>query len=102
MENIQKKTNAIAERFPNKFSKEQRYIDLVEETGELAQAILFESGVKKNKVKGTKTKDDIADALADMLFNMYVLAEQYDIDLDKEYIEMLERLNRRIEDGEFK
>ena len=51
MKGFQKKTNKIAEKFPNKFSKEQRYIDLVEEIGELAQAILFESGVKKAQPK---------------------------------------------------
>ncbi|MDA3840224.1 MAG: hypothetical protein PF572_03970 [Patescibacteria group bacterium] len=102
MKDFQKTTNDIVKKFPSKFSKEQRFIDLTEELGELAQAILFESGVKKNKIKGEKTKDDIADALADMLFNMYDLAEQYGIDLDREYSEMLERLKERIEKGEFK
>ncbi len=102
MKSLQKKTIDIVKKFPSKFSKEQRFIDLSEEMGELAQAMLFESGVKRSKTKGEKTKDDIADALADMLFNMYDLAEQYEIDLNKEYIEMLERLNRRIEEGEFK
>jgi len=102
MKEFQKKTNQIVKSFPNRFTKEQRYIDLAEEMGELAQAMLFESGVKRNKIKGQKTKEDIADALADMLFNMYDLAEQYNIDLDKEYSEMLERLEERINKGEFK
>ena len=48
-----------------------------------------------------RTKNDIADALADILFDMVMLADEYEIDLEKEYGEMLGRLEARIDGGEF-
>lgn len=78
-------------------SKEARFVDLVEEVGELANAILTTEGHKSKKC----TRADIADSLADILYNVIILADLYEVNLEKEMKEMLEKLHRRIKDKEF-
>jgi len=99
---LTKESREISQQFSKKFQwgKKERFIDLVEEVGELANAILVE---EKNKPKRVLHKgNSIADALCDILFDLLLLADYYRIDLGKEYVEMLKRLKRRIKRGEFK
>lgn len=86
----------------NKYDKRSRLIDLVEEVGELAQAIHIVEGFKKtNDPKKSKTKEDVADAICDILYELILLAKDYQLDLPQEYQEMLVRLNERVDNGEF-
>ncbi len=48
-----------------------------------------------------RTEKDVADALADILYDLILLARDYDMDLEKEYVEMLVSLEKRIKKGEF-
>ena len=102
LKDLTQKSKKISQMFPKKFQwgNKERLIDLVEEVGELANAILVE---EKNKPKRVLHKgNSIADALCDILFDLLLLADYYRIDLGKEYVEMLKRLKRRIKRGEFK
>lgn len=102
LKQLTEKTKKIVKKFPKKFTwgKKERYMDLVEEVGELANAILVE---EENKPKGVLFKNNsVADAICDLLFDLLVLADLYGVDLDKEYLKMLKRLEKRIKDGEFR
>ena len=78
-------------------SKEERFIQLVEEVGELANAIATTEGHKAKKL----ARADLKDSFADVLFDLVVLADLYRVDLEKETEEMLKRLEKRIESKEF-
>lgn len=97
MKKIVEKIQKIAELFPNKMTKEQRFINLVEEIGELANAIAISEGHKSKKRK----RSDLEDSFADVLFNLIVLASLYNISLEKEIDVMLDTLKVRIDNREF-
>ena len=101
LKDLIKKSKKISKQFPKKFQWDgkERFIDLVEEVGELANAILV---YEKNKPKRTLFKgNSVVDALCDILIDVLLLADSYGIDLDAEYPKMLKRLKRRIKKGEF-
>lgn len=101
LKDLTQESKKIARKFPKKFrwQGKERFIDLVEEVGELANALLV---YEKNKPKRVLfRRNSIADALCDILFDLLVLADWYGIDLEKEYPEMLKRLEKRIKKGEF-
>lgn len=94
------KTIKVTKKFPVKWNKRTRFIDLVEEIGEIANAILVK---EKQKPKATLHRDNsLPDALSDTLYDLLMLAYAYGIDLEKEYLKMLKRLEKRIKAGEFK
>ncbi len=97
MKKITERVQKIAKLFPNAMNKEQRFINLVEEVGELANAIAI---VEKHKSKKRK-RSDLRDSFADTLYNLIILASLYDIDLEKEITLMLNRLEQRIHNHEF-
>lgn len=101
MKTAQQETISIVKRFPFLDKKEHRFLDLAEEVGELATAMMYFEKWKKGKHKGKYVKKDIADALADILFDLFVMAELYGLDLENEYKKMIARLKARAKKGEF-
>lgn len=93
------KTKKIRRKFPRRWDKKARFIVLVEEIGEIANALMVEEGNKPRKA--LHRGNDLVDALSDTLFDLILLAAEYGIDLEKEYLAMLERLEKRIAKGEF-
>lgn len=91
-------TLLLSDKFKTKLGKQGRMIDLMEEVGELANAMLMVDGRKTsgNPAK-QRTKEDIADALADILYDLILLSKHYDIKLDEVYPRMLEEMNNRFE-----
>lgn len=67
-------------------------VDLAEEVGELARAVLIREGRKKPK---PGERADVEDAICDVLFNLLLLADRYGVDLDKAYPAMLQRFHVR-------
>lgn len=93
-----RETLIISDKFKTKLNKQNRMLDLVEETGELAHAMLMVDGGKTSGDPGKqRTKADIADALADILYDLVILAKEYDIELDDIYPKMLEEMKNRFE-----
>jgi len=94
-------TLSINSKFKNRLGKQGRMLDLVEEVGELANAMLMVDG---NKTSGDpakqRTKEDISDAIADILYDLIILSDHYDVDLDVEYTEMLTRMKQRFENSD--
>ena len=97
MKKIIKKTLNVSKKFPKEMGKEARFVDLVEEVGELANAILITEGHKSRKC----ARAEVADSLADILYNLIVLADLYGVDLENETEVMLKRLEKRIKKKEF-
>lgn len=65
--------------------------ELAEEVGEVAEAVKAEAGAPgKEKAEGK-----IGSELADVLFSVFVLADAYGVDLEGEYIRVLEGIEKR-------
>jgi NTP pyrophosphatase (non-canonical NTP hydrolase) len=98
-----KDTVIVKNKFKTSLGKQGRMLDLMEEVGELANAMLMVDGGKTSgNPDKQKTKTDIADALADCLYDLIILADDYDINLDKEYSGMLDRMKARFKSGDLK
>ncbi len=89
-------TLEVNSKFKTKLGKQARMLDMVEEFGELAHAMLM---VDKEKASGDpeklRTSKDIADAIADILYDLILLAKDYDIELDDIYPKMLKEMEDR-------
>lgn len=102
MQDIIDQTKQIATKFPHHYTKQNRLLDAVEEMGELAQAVLITEKVKTTTDPAKqRTVDDIADSICDVMYNLILLAQDYQIDLPKEYQHMLSQLKTRLAAGEF-
>ena len=101
MDHLQEKTKKVLEGFKkirnNKWTPEVMLADLAEEVGELANAILVKEGFKNKK----RAKADLVDSICDALFDIYMIAEHYGVDVEKEYQKTLEQLKKRMKDGKF-
>ncbi len=82
---------------PPKWKAHQRFLDLIEETGELANAIQVKEGYKTQARK----KADLVDSICDVLFSVFSIAAIYKLDLDKEYPQVLKDIDNRRKRGEF-
>jgi len=92
------KTKGVSDSMPGKrWGIYQRFNDLVEEVGELANAIQVEEGWKTRK----RAKAEIVDSVCDVLYSIFCVAAIYKIDLDKEYPKVLDQINLRREQGDF-
>lgn len=90
------------EKVGSVYDKRSRLLDLMEEVGELAQAVQIVEGFKMSRdPKKQKTKVDVVDAICDCLYELVLLSDQYEIDLEKEYLGVLDSLKKRLDSGEF-
>jgi NTP pyrophosphatase (non-canonical NTP hydrolase) len=93
-----KETKAVAEKINNKnWTIHTRFVELVEEVGELANAIQTEEEFKSKKRK----KSDVTNSVCDILFEIMLIADHYNIDLDKEYATVLKEIDERNKNGDF-
>lgn len=92
-------TEKVCRKFPNpkKWGPHHRFAELTEEVGELANAIQTTEGYKSKKRK----KSEIVDSVCDILYEVFMMASMYKVDLDKEYPKVLRQLEKRIKAGEF-
>ena len=98
LQQLTDQTKKLTKKFPGSgWKAETRFVDLVEEIGELANAIL----VKEKRKSKKRQKSEIADSLCDCLYNILILSDIYKIDLDKEYQQVLKQIELRIKKGEF-
>ena len=91
-------TKKVASKMPSEHWKiHNRFTELVEEVGELANAIQTDEGFKSKKRK----KSEITDSVCDVLFELLLIADHYKIDLDKKYPAVLKQIDERRKKGEF-
>ncbi len=67
---------------------EVRCLDLAEEVGELARAVLVTEGRKGSAAPA----EEVAEALCGVLVDVFALADHYHVDLDELYPHLLTRL----------
>jgi NTP pyrophosphatase (non-canonical NTP hydrolase) len=94
-----KETEKVCKKFPNpkKWTSHHRFAELVEEIGKLANAIQTMEGYKSKK----RQKSEINDSICDILYEVFMMAATYKVDLDNEYPKVLKQLEERIRAGEF-
>ena len=93
-----KETEKVTSKIPSKnWTIHTRFVELVEEVGELANAIQTDEGFKSKKRK----KSELIDSVCDVLFEILNIAAYYKIDLDKEYPLVLKQIDNRRKSGEF-
>jgi len=95
------KTVEVNGRFKAEFSDRDRILSLVSEVGELADAVLEYDGGKEKGTRSPKGKGEIADALADIFYNLVLVAQHYGVDLTEEYKRVLKDVEKRLKTGEF-
>src|SRR3989344_4111705 len=69
---------------------------LTEEVGELAREINHAFGPKKKKA--TEKNKEIGDEAGDIIFTLACLANSLDIDLDKSFKRVMDKINKRDKD----
>lgn len=69
---------------------------LMEEVGELAREINHAFGPKKRKP--TEKEKEIGDEMGDIIFTMVCLANSLNIDLDKSFQKMMDKIYKRDSD----
>ena len=74
-----------------------RLTELMEEVGELANAIQTDEGFKSKNRK----KSDVTDSVCDVMFELLLIADYYKMDLDKWYPKVLKQIDERRKSGEF-
>ena len=94
-----KETQKIANKMPGskQWTAHVRFVELVEEVGELANAIQTDEGYKTKNRK----KSEVIDSVCDTLWELLLIAGIYKIDLDKEYPKVLKQSDERTRRGEF-
>ncbi len=83
------RTASVLTAFPS-WTAEVRCLDLTEELGELARAVLVAEGRKS-----TGLEEPVSQALCGVLFDVFALADQYQVDLDVQYGDQLAQLAAR-------
>ena len=102
LKTAQHKTIQLSQKFPTPMNKKSRALDLMEEVGELANAILITEGDKPSNRAISKDADyGISDSLCDILYDVFMLAEDYKVDLSEKYPQVLEHIETRVKSGEF-
>lgn len=99
LNNAKFETKKVAKKIKNnkKWTIHTRFVELVEEVGELANAIQTEEGYKSKKRK----KSEVTNSVCDVLFEIMMIADYYSIDLDKEYPAVLTEIDKRNDNGDF-
>lgn len=92
------KTKEVSDSMPGKkWGIYQRYNDLVEEVGELANAIQVKEGWKSKN----RSKAELVDSVCDVLYSVFCVAAIYGVDLDQEYPKVLDQIDSRRKNGDF-
>ncbi len=96
---LKEETKIVTSQMPDndKWTIHNRFMELVEEVGELGNAIQTSEGFKSKKRK----KSELVDSVCDVLFEIFNIASYYKIDLDKEYPKVLKFIDDRRKAGEF-
>lgn len=91
-------TQKVVEKMPGeKWGIYQRFNDLMEEVGELANAIQVREGWKTKN----RSKAELVDSICDVLYSIFAIAAIYKVNLDREYLKVLKHIDSRRKKGDF-
>jgi len=93
-----RETKKVAQHMQGeKWGVYQRFSDLIEEVGELANAIQVKEGWKTKK----RSKLEVVNSICDVLYELLLIADYFDVNLEREYPKVLEEIDKRRKKGEF-
>lgn len=93
---IRKMYDALNEQQRNrKWDAKDHAMGFVGDVGDLMKLIAAKEGVRP----GTDTDSRLGHELADCLWSLFILAEHYNIDLEKEFTRTMDYLEKRIAKG---
>lgn len=97
MKNIQKEVDEWVQQYKIGYFKPlEIMLRLTEETGELAREINHHFGPKKKKdIEDTK---EIEDEIADIIFTLTCLSNSLNLDMDRGFKSIMDKLNSRDKD----
>lgn len=99
LESMIERTRSLEGKFPTeRWTPEIRALDLVEEVGELCSAMLEYHG---HKTASGSSKEPVVDSLCDILFDVLLLFQHYDVDVNAAYDAMLDELENRLKRNEW-
>ncbi|XVU26577.1 nucleotide pyrophosphohydrolase [Actinoplanes sp. CA-054009] len=78
---------------------EQFMTGFVGDVGDLAKLVMAAEGRRGDQGDPAATRDALGHELADCLWSVLVLAEQYDVDLGAEFQRMTDGIERYLESG---
>jgi len=97
MKETQKQVDEWVQKFKIGYFKPLEIMTrLMEETGELAREINHRFGPKKKK--DTEDKSDIEEEIADIIFTLTCLSNSLDLDMDRGFKKVMDKLNSRDKD----
>ena len=97
MKEVQKQVDEWVQKFKIGYFKPLEIMArLMEETGELAREINHRFGPKKKK--DTEDKSDIEEEIADIIFTLTCLSNSLDLDMDRGFKKVMDKLNSRDKD----
>jgi len=83
-------------KYGREWSREEIFQGFVGDVGSLAKSVMVEA-----KIRQTKSDDnDISHHLSDCLWSIMVLADKYSVDLEKNFIETMNKLEAKIAESE--
>lgn len=78
--------------FGREWTKEEIAMGLVGDIGDLAQVVMAKSGIRKID----NVDESLKHELSDCLWSILVLANKYNIDMEKSFIEAMDKLEGRL------
>lgn len=101
LNNLQEKTKKWTDEVGFKWSSYAQYCHLVEEVGELGEAITVKEGERNagSGHKGLADHSDLSEEIGDALFSLTVIANNYGINLEKSFIDTMIRYNKKMKNN---
>ena len=99
MKIIQKAVKTWINKNGSKWSAYADYCHLVEEIGELGEALTVKHGERQagDGALGFADHSDIEEEIGDVIFSAIVLANKFDVDLDKCFEKTFKRYDKKVE-----
>lgn len=82
------------EKFGKEWTDAQVMQGFVGDVGDLMKLVMVKEGIREIEDADKK----LAHELADCLFSVFVLAERYGVDIEKEFLNTMDELDKRLED----
>jgi NTP pyrophosphatase (non-canonical NTP hydrolase) len=81
--------------FGRNWSKEEMFIGMVSDIGDLSRLVLAQEGVMKVE----KLQENIEHEISDLLWSVLVLANEYGVNIEEVFLKNMKALEERIRNG---
>ena len=93
LSDTQRQTSAYIQRFRaielKPWGIEATLVELLAECGTLADYVMQKEGYRKPRDGNEIADEELGDAISDIMFILFMIAEHFNIDMDKAYANML-------------